>query len=900
MSVSRKISLGLRVCAIGLVCASPWLKPLSRPSAQQSIMYVVDNSQSIGDDDALRDANYFLLTAWGNKKSEKLGVVTFASHAEVLTQLGAPFAPEVKPSPDGGSSDLAAAIRLAAAALPAEGHRSIVVLSDLRPTRGDAEAEVRKAAEAGIRVDVVPLEGPKPTAAMVTAIKPRATHVAEHQPIAFDVDVSAAGAFQVAWTRDGVPMPPVRSYTYRHKTEDGAEENKEKTLELVDRDAPPGVHVYEAHAEELAGYYGRHGSSSPPSDDATKPASAMTAVSVEGKAYAAVFSAGNDVPPVLAAALKEAGLEMRRLPIERASDPATYSGADLVVLSDVRVTAAEKDDSGLTRAGQQALVEYVQQGGGLLTTGGVFGLAPEYAGTPIARAIPVEIEDRGHVEDPPVSLAIMLDRSGSMMAQVGGHTKLELALEASIGAAEVLRPTDFVALASVDTETHWDIPLGPQSRLPEYRDAVRRVPPGGGGIYVYTALKDAYAALESQKTPIRHVILFSDTADSEQQTESCIYDYGVDACNNTGKTAEKLAKEARAKGITTTVVGIGDEEAHDTPFLRRLAAASGGRFYITAEGTDLRRIFLSETRVLAQSNLREKQVKVAAASHHPALEGVEVDKLPTLQAYVETGRRSGADTALVLPDGRPMMATWRYGLGKSGAITTDLTEGWGTEWASSRVSQQLLRQSLRFLLRQSDARRADATVSIKDRAVEVDIELPADASPTAAPAMMDVYAVEKSGTSRKLAMKIEQRGPGHWVARGRSSGEPIIIARARDGRGALMAESVGREDRSPEITGQGADMYAANTLARLGDGRVSPEPAQTLARTAKPAKTLLAVWPFALVGAAVIVLLDLVVRRISERSRARSGHAARIDGLAATAGGGKSAGARSGRLSVAA
>lgn len=876
MSVLRKISLGMRVSAIGLLVLSPWLKPMTRPSTEQSIVYVVDNSQSIGDDDALRDANYFLLSAWGNKKSEKLGVVTFANRAEMIAPLGAAKAPVIAPSPDGGSSDLAAAVRLAAAALPSEGHRSIVILSDLRPTRGDAEAEVRKAAEAGIRVDVVPLEGPKPTAPTVTAIKPRATHVAEHQPIAFDVDVSANGTFQVVWTRDGVPMPPVPSYSYRPRNDDGAPESNEETVELVDRDPPPGVHVYEARAQELTGFYGRFGGAAP--KDETRPATAMTAVSVEGKAYAAVFSAGGDVPPVLAAALNEAGLEARRLPLERASDPATYSGADLVVLSDVRVTAAEKDDAGLSRAAQTALIEYVQQGGGLLTTGGVFGLAPEYAGTPIARAIPVEIEDRGHVEDPPVSLAIMLDRSGSMMAPVGNHTKLELALEASLGAAEVLRPTDFVALASVDTETHWDIPLGPQSRLPEYREGVRGVTPGGGGIYVYTALKDAYAALEEQKTPIRHVILFSDTADSEQQTENCLYDYGG-SCASSGKSAETLAKEARQKGITTTVVGIGDEGAHDTPFLRRLASSAGGRFYITEEGTDLRRIFLSETRVLAQSNLREKKVNVLAASVHPALEGVDVGKLPQLGAYVETGRRAGADTALVLPDGRPMLATWRYGLGKSGAITTDFTEGWGEAWASSHVSQQLLRQTLRFLLRQSDARRADATVSIKDRAVEVDLELPPDASPTAAPAMMDVYAVEKSGTSHKLAMKLEQRGPGRWVARGRSNGEPIVIARARDGRGALMAESVGRADRAPELTGKGADMYLAGTLARVGDGRVSPEPAQTLVRTAKPAKRLLATWPFALVGAALLVMLDLIVRRLGERTRTRSAGVARLDGL---------------------
>ena len=278
--------------------------------------------------------------------------------------------------------------------------------------------------------------------------------------------------------------------------------------------------------------------------------------------------------------------------------------------------------------------------------------------------------------------------------------------------------------------------------MPEYREAVREVGPGGGGIYVYTALKDAYAALKDSTTPIRHVILFSDTSDSEQQGEDCGYNYAGAVCPR-GKTAEKLAKEARAKGITTTVVGIVDEAASDTPFLRRLAASAGGRFYLTSEGADLRRIFTSETRVLAQSNLRERKANVLATGPHPALEGVNVDKLPALAAYVETGRRAGADTALVMPDGRPFLATWRYGLGKSGAIATDFSEGWGNEWATSSTSAQLLRQSLRFLLRQSDARKADASVTMKDRQIEMDIQLPPDAPVSSAPTALDVYAVGK-------------------------------------------------------------------------------------------------------------------------------------------------------------
>ncbi|MBX3222247.1 MAG: VWA domain-containing protein [Labilithrix sp.] len=860
MTPIRALSLVVRVLAIALVLASPWLKPRKKPSGARSVVYVVDRSASMGGA-GLDEANGYLARVWAEPNDGvRLGVVAFDGRAELLAPVGASEAPVVREGKDPSSSDLAAGIRLALATLPSEGHRAMVLLTDARQTRGDASLEVRRAAQMGVRVDAVPIDGVTPDAPVVTAVRPRASHVAERQPVAIDVDVRYEGPFVINWTRDGVPMAP--------RMEHAPAGEAAHTVELVDPTPPPGVHVYEVRARTLPAWSWHGGGVA--SEPKGAPA-ALTAVSVEGKAYAVVFSSAGDIPPVLKTALAESGLEARALPMERAADPVTYAGADLVILADVRVSGAATDDTGLTRAAQTSLVEYVQQGGGLLVTGGVFGLAPEYAGTPLARVIPVEIEDRGHVEDPPVALAIMLDRSGSMAAPVGAHTKIELAIEASLAAAEVLRPTDQVAIASVDTETHWDVSLGPQERLAELRPQVRRVTAGGGGIYVYTAMRDAYAALERVKTPIRHLILFSDTSDSEEQFENC--PFAGDCAGR--KPAETLAREARAKGITTTVVGIGDEEAQDTPFLRRVAAAAGGRFYLTSEGADLRRIFLSETRVLAQSNLREKKTTVSPAGVHPALEGVDARRLPEVSAYVETGRRVGADTALLLadgarPEGRPMLATWRYGLGKAGAIATDFSEGWGEAWASSAEASKVLRQTVRFLLRQSDARRADATVRMRDRVVEVEIELPPDAPTIAAPSAIDVFSVDAAGASHKIAMTLDARGPGRWVARGRGAGEPIVIVRARDARGALMAEAVGRQDRAPEITGAGADRRLVAELANLADGRVAPSPRDTLLRTRRPAPELAVTWPYALLVAAALVVVDLVLRRFGAPRRARS------------------------------
>jgi Ca-activated chloride channel homolog len=845
MSPLRVLSLALRVVAIVVVIGAPWLRPTMRPSSDRATMFVVDRSRSMGDE-GLHAANVFLLRAWQENQSARLGVVGFDGRADVVAALGSSEAPHVAGGTEPWGSDLARALELARAALPTEGHRSIVVLSDMNSTRNGAEEQARLAAASGIRIDVVPIHGEDVPTPSLASAKARASHVAEHQPVTIDVGVrSGPRPFQLRWKRDGVPLRE------QLRGSSGNEDTQE--VELHDPNPPPGVHVYEVSVVP----YTYDGGS-----DTRAERSILVPVSVEGKSQVIVFAGGGDVAPTLKAALSELGLEARVAPMEQASTDTAYASSDLVVLDDVRVSA---DESGLTRTGQAALVEHVSRGGGLLVTGGVFGLAPEVAGTPLARILPVEIEDRGHVEDPPVALAIMLDRSGSMMARVGDHTKLELAIEASLATADVLRPTDHVAIASVDTETSWDVPLGPVSRIGDLREHVRRVQPGGGGIYVYTALRDAYAALARAKMPIRHVILFSDTADSEEQSQGC----EMGGCGH-GKTAESLAREARAKGITTTVVGIGEEEASDTPFLRRLAAAAGGRFYLTTEGADLRRIFLSETRVLAQSNLRDAKTRAFTRGPHPALEGIDARRLPLLGAYVETGVRAGADTALFLtdaarPEGRPLVATWRYGLGKVGVIATDLEEGWARSWGRSNEAAQLLKQTIRHVIRQNQAKRGDAAVRMRGDRVEMEIELPAEAGDDALPASVELRAVRADGSSRPIEALLEPRGPGKWVAVGRTEGEPIVIGRARDKRAALMAESVGHVDEGEELASAEPDLHAASELARATGGRVNPTPDEALAPTLHPGKKLTPTWPFAFVLAAALVVVDLVLRRLSER-----------------------------------
>ncbi|MEO5730482.1 MAG: VWA domain-containing protein, partial [Byssovorax sp.] len=623
----------------------------------------------------------------------------------------------------------------------------------------------------------------------------------------------------------------------------------------------PGIHVY--RAQIVASSKGG------PTFAAEGP-SLSTAVTVGGKPRVVVITIDGTCPAILCDALDKAEVDKQVVTLpEGMPDAAALSGADLVVLADVPLetvgTAASGE--GLTPGAQSALIDFAQKGGGVIVTGGAFGMAPEYAGTPLARMLPIEIEDKGQIEDPRVAMAIMLDRSGSMGAMVGTHTKLQLAVEAALAAAATLRADDLLALGSVDEETHWDHPFGPVSGLAERREKIRSIDVGGGGILVFTALVDAYGALNHAPAPVRHVILFSDTSDSEEQVESCLR-----GCDGEPRTALELAGAAHRTGITTSVVGIGREEDSDTPFLHKLAAIGGGRFYRTDDGSDLRRIFVSETRVAARSNLRDGPVEVRVAEAHPILAGIDLEKMPPLGGFVETRRRATAAVALVTrEDDKPLLASWRYGLGQVVAITTDLRGDWNGSWSRFAGAGQVLRQMTRFAMRKHSSGTADLRVAMSDHGAEATLDL-ADPTgePAVAPSTIEAFAVAEDGTVRPLPFgaTLERVAPGRFRAHAKTAGEPFVVVRARDANGSFVGEATGRLDGGEELATLGPDQRALEDLANAGHGLYAPTAEETLRSGGPRGREPIPVWPWVLVGSAVLVCIDLWLRRAGKSKSA--------------------------------
>lgn len=839
-------ALWLRVVAVAAVAVAPFLPNAHREGRGRSVMFVVDRSASVGDEGA-KAADHFLKRAWEARGDARVGLIAFDGAPEIRrslddalpdgTDFDNPF-PKLGPVGSPGT-DIAAALRLAAASLPDTGERRIVLLTDGNATRGDALAEVRRARSQGIAVDTVPIGATllgTPTVARASVREPR---VAEGEPVTVTAEVlgQEGARLPVVFFRDGRVVSSERVTI-------GPSGREEVTF--TDPRPEPGVHVYEARAG---------GTNATPG--------AFTAVDVTGKPRALVVSLDGECPGVLRDALTKSEVSIKLGSLDDDTfKPAALSATDLVVLADVPLSTSS-GGGGLSPDSQAALIEFAQKGGGVLVTGGAFGFAPEYGDAPLARMLPVEIVNQGQVEDPRVALAIMLDRSGSMSAMSGSHTKIQLAVEAALAAASTLRHDDQLALGSVDTETHWNQPLSPVSALEGRRDGIRKMDAGGGGIYVYTALIDAYAALKRADAPVRHVILFSDTADSEEQAEGCIFG----GCAATARTAADIASTARRAGITTSVVGIGSGDDKDTEFLRKLAAAAGGRFYLTANAAELRRIFVSETRVATRSNVREGAVLVKVADDHPILAGVDVSSMPALGGFVDTKRRATAETALITRDEqKPILASWRYGLGKVVALTTDLRDDWKDGWASFAGAGQTLRQAVRFALRRHGASAVDLRVSVGDRTAEVAIDVAEGPGETAGkPAIVEAFAFGTDGEAKAVPATLEPVGGGRWLAHAKTLGRPFVVARVRDASGGFIGEAIGQVDASEELAHLGADDRKLRSLAEEGCGEWNPSTALAMRTDGLRGRETVPTWPWALLFAAVLACTDLWLRRLGKR-----------------------------------
>jgi len=724
----------LRVALVTLLTVA-----LARPefrlrSAGSDVVVVVDRSRSMPPRGEASAEELIRLLEPQRRPGDRLGVISFGRDPRIEMPLSADgrfsgFTAAI----DGEASNLSAALDAAGDLIPAERSGRVLVLSDGRATGLDARAASRRLTARGIPVDVRYLG--REEAAMDVAVTSLVVPptVAAREPFLLTATLRATAPAKPTLTlfRNGKPIA-------RTTRELGTGATVLTFRDLVESS---GLAAYELRSDT-------------PDDGVGENDFGRAVVRVEGPPRVLLIT---DKPQgTLARALRDANLNLEvRAPAPLSMDQ--LEGVGAVVLEDVE--AGRLSENGL-----HVLAQFVKEaGGGLVMTGGKHSFGEGgYRKSPVEDLLPVSLEVREEQRKAAIAMAIIMDCSCSMGARVpDGRTKMELAAEGVVGALQLLNPRDEASVAMVDTEAHHLFHMSPVAGgLP--LDKVARGFSGGGGIYVGVGLATGKQEVLSSEKETRHVLLFSDAADSEEPA-----DY------------ERTISELVGQKVTVSVIGMGSRADPDARLLEEVARRGNGRIYFAEDVTSLPRIFSQETIAVARSTFVEEKTVTRLGPDLAQLGKLPAPTAPAIGGYNLTYLKPLASVGFRTSDGNeaPIVTMWPRGAGRVAALTAEVDGSFTGDfraWDGQRaLLTQLVRWTMPPLAMQLDAV-ARAQLSGSDLHVTLDFD------PNAPPPSGTPTLVLLSGDARARPLELpmrwedEDRVGVHFVLPGSGTWHPVV------------------------------------------------------------------------------------------------------------------------------
>src|SRR5713101_3287358 len=776
-------ALGLR-CVLLLLLDAALLKPvLPRGVDRLNVMYLLDVSDSVSL--AARESafRFAAQSAGAARPGDQSGVIVFGEEA-VVDQALKPGNKIDRPQATvgGRGTNLAQALQLALATVPPGHANRFVLLSDGRQNVGNALAVAQAAKDAGADIWYVPAPLTFPQEVVVESmVLPREVKFGEP----FQAKVVA---WSQAETQGRLSMFRNGEFLGSQVVKLNAGKNVYSYRQSLERS---GIHVYQA-ALDVEG------------DIIEENNRAVGTVVVRGRPQVLLAEKDRSQAQALTAALRAQHIDVDLVDAERIPKEAQglqkYDGVILSNVSSLKMTKKQMEN----------IRDYVrEQGGGLIMVGGEesFGLGGYYR-TPIEEALPVTMEVKQKIEIPSLAVVLSIDRSGSMaMTTDEKVTKLDIAKEAAHLVVDLLDERNEVGVMSWDTEFIWDAPLKPARDKQSIHHAIAMIK-AGGGTDGYPALKEAYQVLFDRPALLKHVIFLSD---------------GQMTRGDFSGLLRRMAKD----NITVSTVAIGKDA--DVPLMVDVAKWGRGRFYYTEDDATIPRIFTLETQLASKASLVEQPFKATVASPaHEAIQEINWKEAPPLGGYVATSMKSSADLVLMTHQEDPLLATWRYGLGRSVAFTSDAKAKWGVLWVRWNGFNKFWSQVVRWTLRTGTRSDTVATVSRADDVGEVLVDAvdPKGEFINFLDSQVGVVSPDKTRT----VIDLEQIGPGRYRGRFPAAQEGVYLVGMAQRRGEQMVGSqlaglvvpYGQEFRD-----LGVDEPMLRELSELTGGGVLSEPKDT-------------------------------------------------------------------------
>ena len=629
--------LAFRLLALAAVLIALWNPKILQPARALDVILAADFSRSVGQE-AKERAVEILQEARRVKGAEtRAGLLFFGQQPawEFFPQADfhlADFSPEVGRE----ETDLEAALEAPVAQLGAGRQGKILLISDGNETRGEALRALPFLRSHGVPVWVLPasLARGRNEIYLSDLVLPQQVESGEGFEVKGAVQTLAEAPARVKLLRDGV-IRREETLTLRP----GA-----NWVSFREGLSERGSHTYELWVESAA-------------DTLPENNRLQGIVEVKGPPRVLYLRSSGERRPALARVLEIQGYSVVESSPE--ASPLAFpelSSFDLLVLDNVPAYR-------LTQAKMEAIERYVRDlGGGLIVIGGTqsYG-AGGYYRTPLERILPVEMRPPSRLELPHVALLFVLDKSGSMGAGPEGGTKLDVAKAAALAAADLLNPSDQVGILTFDANWDWLLPFRAVGKGEWISDRLFTIQ-SDGGTDLYKAMVEAHRALTAKQAAIKHLLVLSDGLTDKADFRSLV---------------QKMAGEK----ITVSTVAVGQDA--DLALMASIARDGKGRGYAAVDSRTVPQIFTTETLLISRDLLVEKPVHPKAVGASGPLKGIAPQGMPPLLGYVLTHPKTQSEVWMKAGED-PLLVSWRYGLGKVVAFTSDLSGRWGREWIAWR------------------------------------------------------------------------------------------------------------------------------------------------------------------------------------------------------------------------
>jgi len=407
---------------------------------------------------------------------------------------------------------------------------------------------------------------------------------------------------------------------------------------------------------------------------------------------------------------------------------------------------------------------------------------------------------------------------------------------------DLLDERNEVGVMSWDTEFLWDAPMQAARNKQAIHHAIATIR-AGGGTDGYPALKEAYLALYDRPALLKHIIFLSDG----QMTR--------------GDFAGLIRRMAKDK-ITVSTVAIGKDA--DVQLMFDIAKWGRGRFYYTEDTHTIPRIFTLETQLVSKASLIEQPFRPTVASgSHEAIQDIDWKSTPPLGGYVATTLKGSAEMLLMTHQEDPLLAVWRYGLGRTAAFTSDAKAKWAVLWLRWREFNKFWAQLTRWTLR--TATRSDTVAAVERRHGMGEVTVEAIDTKGDFLNFLDSQVGVVTPGKQRTVVELEQVAPGRYRGRFAASDEGVYLVGMAQRRGEQMVGSQLSGLVVPyaqEFRDLGVDETLLRELAELTGGGAVSQPKDVFLQSRRRSRLAIEFWPWLVGLVAVMLLPEIALRRI--------------------------------------